>query len=190
MSTGQNMHAGVDFGSRMAGTTAIAWVEEGKLEVRISAKKQDADRFLEDYLTRLSPELVCIDAPLSLPAAYGGSGEDFMFRHADRELGAMSPLFLGGLTARAMRLQHRQPRISFLESYPAQVVRIMKLDTCYKEDLGCFLGQLQEILPFSINQAPSTWHEADALLAWYTGWRYKQGLAQSWGDPSEGLIWA
>lgn len=96
------MHIGIDFGSKLAGTTALCIGEAGEqLQVSSSEKGQDADLFLMAALEGKAPATLCIDAPLSLPLAYRQPNEnsDFFYRKADRQAKAMSPLFLGGLTA-------------------------------------------------------------------------------------------
>ncbi len=102
------MHwVGIDYGAKLAGTTAISFVENNQIKTVQSVRKQNADTFCLDWISRLKPDFIMIDAPLSLPLAYFGKGDDYFYRQADRELKAMSPLFLGGLTARAMRLANQ-----------------------------------------------------------------------------------
>jgi predicted nuclease with RNAse H fold len=96
---------GIDYGAKLAGTTVAAWNENGSLHWKCSGKKQDADKWLEEKLLQLRPDLIFMDAPLSLPGVYSGQGTDYFYREGDRALGAMSPMFLGGLTARAMQLK-------------------------------------------------------------------------------------
>lgn len=128
------MHVGIDYGSKLAGTTVLCWEQDGQLHYQQSEKKKDADQWLIQLIQELSPPEVFIDAPLSLPAAYHGKGEDFFYRDCDRELRAMSPMFLGGLTARAMKLRHllSPQQIVFQETYPAELVRnLPDLKECY-----------------------------------------------------------
>jgi predicted nuclease with RNAse H fold len=99
------MHFGIDYGSKMAGTTVITYNQDNVLYQRSSVKNGDADAFILDCVTELQPGQIYIDAPLSLPLACFGKGTDFFYREADRKLKAMSPMFLGGLTARAMKLR-------------------------------------------------------------------------------------
>ena len=98
--------AGIDYGSKLAGTTCIAWMKEGQLKIIQSAKNQDADEWIITQLDNESIDQIFMDAPLSLPPAFHDPlSDEFFYRAADRELKAMSPMFLGGLTARAMRLK-------------------------------------------------------------------------------------
>ncbi|MEO1517559.1 MAG: DUF429 domain-containing protein [Bacteroidota bacterium] len=188
------MHVGIDYGSKLAGTTVLCWEQDGQLHYQQSEKKKDADQWLIQLIQELSPPEVFIDAPLSLPAAYHGKGEDFFYRDCDRELRAMSPMFLGGLTARAMKLRHllSPQQIVFQETYPAELVRnLPDLKECYlkkKAMRADFLDKLQQLLPHPIHTMPTNWHQADAILAWMSGWRHQQNKAKQIGRPEEGLI--
>lgn len=188
------MIAGIDFGSKLAGTTVLAWFDGHKVQLLQSAKGQDADALLEKWVTDKQISRVFMDAPLSLPGVYNGEGSDYFYRAGDRELGAMSPLFLGGLTARAMRLAAgwRRAGLEVNEAYPGALWKVMgDKKLAYKKDLadlsGCLaLLQLhwQVKLPAVVN-----WHQFDALLALTTGFRHTQGKAKAYGDPHEGCIY-
>jgi len=60
------LHLGIDYGSKLAGTTAICVKIEGHLDLFQSGKKQDADLFISKIIHQYQPEKVFIDAPLSL----------------------------------------------------------------------------------------------------------------------------
>lgn len=182
--------AGIDYGSKMAGTTSICWSKGPSLVIEQSEKKQDADQFLADLFHTNDFDLIAIDAPLSLPAAYRHPDEtDYFFRTADREVGAMSPMFLGGLTARAMRLQSMfaSAERSFIECYPAGLVRQLKLEEYYKKDLALFAERLAAFLPTSVPDF-TNWHQADSVLAWLSAYRFRTGTHESFGRKSEGVI--
>jgi len=191
---------GLDFGARTAGTTVLVWNgRDGRLHLRACPRQTDADAWLERLLMPRPPRLVAIDAPLSLPRAYcctdPGNAPDFFFRAADRLAGAMSPLFLGGLTARAVALAHRLRRrgSTVLETYPRLVVQRRlpeNLQARYRhDDPETFARDLLPLLPQPCAEPPTSWHDVDALLAWWTAWRYAHHQAASLGDPDEGLIW-
>lgn len=180
---------GIDYGSRYAGTTAICSFINGELRIGQSAKKQDADEYILDHISAFKQALVFIDAPLSLPHVYKTNiGDDFFYRNADKVLQAMSPMFLGGLTARAMKLKQALEKEghSVIETYPAALVKELELQTWYKKDLSSFIKNLNPIIPL-INETHS-WHEADALLAWHSGYRYINKKHKTFGDCKEGLI--
>lgn len=189
---------GIDYGSKLAGTTVLA---AGNLSSKIvsfheSKPRQDADAFLWKTIAYLQPGLVGIDAPLSLPGVYTGlSGcSDYFYRIADKSLQAMSPMFLGGLTARAMQLTSRlkQSGITVLETYPsAQAQRMHLRDSGYKKSVPAIGEVLEKIrILFSEWQFTgcTTWHHVDALLALLAMYRFTQGIHERFGSEPEGLI--
>lgn len=187
-------HIGIDYGSKLAGTTAICWQEDDRLRTVQSEKKKDADRFILDFLEKYNPKSIFIDAPLSLPGAYFDKGDDYFYRVCDRELSAMSPMFLGGLTARAMKLkkQFKNKNIDVHESYPGGLVKLfdeLKVNYKKKEKVvtSDFIKVLTAHLPFPIDNAGS-WHEIDAILCWWCGYRFENNIAVIHGDPDEGII--
>lgn len=185
---------GVDYGSKLAGTTTIAWVEHEILKVVQSDKKRDADQFIKEFVVKLKPERIFIDAPLSLPGKYSGKGDDFFYRKADRVVKAMSPMFIGGLTARAMKLKEELEHygISFIEAYPSYLVQTqMKQYLDLYKQKGTeesFIHALTDKLPAKPMDSGWNWHMIDSVLAWYTGYRYLNGLHKAYGDPKEGVI--
>ena len=125
---------GVDFGAQKAGTTVISGIESGRLVFRRSKKQRSADKFLIGFFSKRDPALIMLDAPLSLPGVLRELPEysDYFYRVADRELSAMSPMFLGGLTARAMKLAAKFTKIghTVVECYPAKTGRILLGKSC------------------------------------------------------------
>ncbi|MFZ5972245.1 MAG: DUF429 domain-containing protein [Bacteroidota bacterium] len=183
--------AGIDFGSKLAGTTCVCYAEGNRLRVVQSQKKADADEFLMHHLGSRPFALAGIDAPLSLPRVYSGVGDDYFFRQADRQLKAMSPMFLGGLTARAMRLRHllQQQGVNVIECYPAALVdQTETLQHTYKKDLAGFHQSVATWLQAFQVPAFANWHQADSVLAWISAWRYSRGLHLSVGHAEEGVI--
>ncbi len=189
--------AGIDYGSKLAGTTVIAMVREGQVSWLCSQKKQDADAMIRQWSRDWEPELIFLDAPLSLPGVYTGQAgkSDYFYRAADQELKAMSPLFLGGLTARAMQLAHslRLADRRIVEVYPAPMATRLGLkEKGYKKsgDPSSMLFSLLDNNSWS-SELPEkvSWHMVDALLAALIGKRFLSGEAQAFGDPEEGQIW-
>lgn len=184
---------GIDYGSQLAGTTVIAHGEHNKIVFYQSVKRKSADEFIIDTIKTKIPfiDTLYIDAPLSLPAAYFNRGKDFMYRNADRELSAMSPMFLGGLTARAMRLAQelKELKISSYETYPAQVEKVILGQSTPKKvnpdvrAITTLFESAQLSLPAIRNR-----HQYDALWAWWAGYRHKNQVAKLIGDPNEGII--
>ncbi len=193
-------HCGIDYGSKLAGTTVVCTFDEGtgRVHFRASAPKGDADAFLLDYLLQTQPEFIFLDAPLSLPGVYRGlpGCGDYFYREADRPLGAMSPMFLGGLTARAMQLAAtlRRNGLAVYETYPAAQARLLNLHPeGYKKEpaaIGPVLGHIQKNHPglFSEISGATSWHHVDALLALLAAVRFTRGEHLVYGNAEEGVI--
>jgi uncharacterized protein len=181
----------IDYGSKLAGTTAVCFEKNNQLHLAQSVKKQDADAWLRQLISTKKPAAVYIDAPLSLPGVYRGEGSDYFYRAGDRAVGAMSPMFLGGLTARAMQLRAAFPAIPFFEIYPAHLRRTLLPEASFykKSNLPGFCEMLSQLLPLPLAQPPENWHQADAVLALLSGWRHGRGEAEAFGDEKEGVIW-
>lgn len=178
----------------MAGTTAICYCEHDSIRLVQSAKRQDADAFCESYLNKFYPTFVMIDAPLSLPGVYQNRGDDYFFRQCDRELGAMSPMFLGGLTARAMRLSQvwMKKGIVFYETWPRRVAgrfgfgQSSGLD---ERSVKAIVQQIEAETACSLAATIPSQHAFDALLAWYAGWCAESKKIQRAGSDEEGWIY-
>jgi len=162
--------------------------------------KVDADQFIQKAVAHFQPELVFIDAPLSLPGVYKNLHDfsDYHFRKADRETKAMSPMFLGGLAARAMELKDKLENlgIEVKETYPRLMANRFDLKKLgYKTNRNalkeCALqvkSCLKEPLRFTSSDV-RTWHHLDALLALMSAMSYKCGDFTTYGDPEEGMIY-
>lgn len=161
-----------------------------------SRKGEDADSLLTELIERFGIRHVFIDAPLSLPNAYYNKGDDFMYRQADRAIKAMSPMFLGGLTARAMQLKSKWllSGVTSTEVYPGGWVRqhesasnfYFKRTTGLTEDFIQLLKKEHSEYQFP---AAENWHQVDSMICWLIGLKYLQGKATAVGDPEEGQIW-
>ncbi|MEJ8802706.1 hypothetical protein [Pontibacter sp. H249] len=189
---------GVDYGSKLAGTTAAAYVADGKLQVSQSQRGHSADEWLWRLVNSVQPKQVFIDAPLSLPKVYSTgiytSTGEYFYRACDREVQAMSPMFIGGLTARAIQLRARlsEAGIAVLETYPSQLAKqLFPNQPEYKKShtaLPLFTELLQGFLPFMLQEPPATWHQFDSILAWCSGYRHSESKAILYGDAAEGRI--
>lgn len=195
--------AGIDYGSKLAGTTVIAYLDNGmQLHFYQSEKKKDADQFIINCLKENKIGQVYIDAPLSLPGVYTDpkTFHNYFYREADSALKAMSPMFLGGLTARAMQLRSKLPSVVFTEVYPSALVNELKIDrTIYKKQkkdiptLIAFLAKKFSFISSSLyayqQTAPlNNWHQVDALLALISGYRHQKNICIYYGNDYEGFI--
>ncbi len=179
---------GVDYGAKLSGNTVIACYQNSQVAFSQVDRKKDADAWLIKILTQLETDTIYIDAPLSLPAAYYGKGDSFHYREADRITKAMSPMFLGGLTARAMSLKHKLSNHTFFEIYPAYYQSEIVKSVHYKKDISLFLADLAQKEAFILLENPTNWHQVDSLLALLIGTRHQQNRHQEIGNKQEGII--
>ncbi len=149
-----------------------------------------SDEDIIEYVEKVNPSLVAVDAPLSLPknrcclekdceCAVGGH-----LRAAEREIrpyGRVLPLTFRGmkmLTLRGIALGKRLRKdFEVIETHPRTNQKILGIKDV-KEDLGRIL---------KIPNAP-TEHELDAILAALAGYFYLNGCVLELGDPEEGII--
>jgi len=190
------MLIGIDYGSKLSGLTAMAILDQGEIKVLQSKKNSDADRFILEHLAPGKPELLCVDAPLSLPSVYTNpaGGADYFYRQCDRELHAMSPMFLGGLTARAIKLKNQIETLGtkVWETYPSAIAIMYNMHGYKKttESIPTCLEFLFDIAPELKTTFPiENWHAFDALLCLWTAINISKQTAASYGDPNEGLIY-
>ena len=183
---------GVDYGSKLAGTTAIYYMQDNTLHCVQSKKKQDADIWLSNFINSEGITQVYLDAPLSLPGAFRGINDHYFYRKCDKLTKAMSPMFLGGLTARAIKLKDSLPDVKFVETYPAYLIKqILDWQDIYtkKEKINDrIIMKFQNLIPYEIKTKPMNWHQLDALACWYTGYRSVNEGVVTIGDSKEGLI--
>lgn len=192
------MLVGIDFGAKLAGSSVVAFIENGTVCFMQVPKKQDTDLFLKKWLINHKPAIIAIDAPLSLPKAYccgENVSKDFFFRKSDKILGAMSPMFLGGLTARAIQLKFNILQIyptCFIEVYPTALAKKWHLQELgYKKHISSIAkvnARIQELMRLALPPL-SNWHQVDAILALCSAIRYQNNQAESFGEATEGLIW-
>lgn len=189
---------GIDYGSKLAGTTVIAAWKEEQVTLMASRKKQDADAMILELAAVERPDFILLDAPLSLPNVYLNEEgyDDFFYRKLDRIVGGMSPMFLGGLTARAMRLKQNLTKLGIpvYETYPALHARHFDLKSMnYKKQVAHIppvVDFLSGKLPFSFDKiAIKSWHHVDGLLALYSAYRYFKNEHEMIGDEAEGFLY-
>lgn len=184
---------GVDYGAKKSGNTAVAISNGFKISIYQAEKGADSDRWLNKLLVKYPPYFVAIDAPLSLPKAWCGGNGDLFYRKCDSALKAMSPLFLGGLTARAVQFKRslEEKKTEVIECYPKGFVQKI-LDGYYPkagEILDETLQKLSKEHQLIFSQIPTNEHQIDATLSLIMAIRYQKGLAQAFGEEREGLIW-
>lgn len=179
--------------SRNTGACVLA----GPRRIRATVLHTDAE--ILEFVEAAHPELVVIDAPLSLPRGRrtieDRSGPHL--RACDRELGRLKvpffPLTLGPmrlLTVRGMRLAtalaHR--RVPVVEGYPGGAQDLLGLP---RKKAGARLLQKRlrsEGLGGELDRRPLTHDELDAVTIAWVGWNFRKGAGMLIGDPSEGLM--
>ncbi len=183
-------HIGIDFGGKLNGTTAICYRENRRLTFWQSTKKQDSSEMIKEFVHLHKPDFVFIDVPLSLPGVYRGlkGCTDYMYRAADRVLDAMSPMFLGGFTARGIELKDYliSQSIIVYETYPADIKRKCGIskDTPLEEVHAIFSKYIK--LPPA--EVPQNTHQLDALACWVGGRAYFRDSHLLAGNSKEGQI--
>ncbi len=193
------MIIGIDYGAKMAGTTVIARMyDHNKVDFFASAKNQDADQFIKDFIASNEDVwLAYVDAPLSLPKVYTESESEgnYFYREADKATGAMSPMFLGGLTARAMKLSKEITKqgVKVVETYPSKLAEVLKLkNKNYKKNrhqIAALCEELKEVSGFMFNnEEVVTWHHFDSLLCLYSAKRHEIQASMVFGNIVEGTI--
>lgn len=188
---------GIDYGSKLAGTTVIAYYGNSMVRFKGSKHQEDADRFILDHLQLLKPEHVFLDAPLSLPGRYYDQHNysDYFYREADKALGAMSPMFIGGLTARAIKLKDHLESLGMrvFETYPSHQSEVLGLPKDMYKRNEKHIFQLSQLVADNMkvevcHDQVVSWHHFDALLAYVSGLRYLRNNHLTIGDEREGLI--
>ena len=190
------MIVGIDYGARLAGTTSLAILEGKTVSIFTSVKKKDADTFLRSNIQEFMPDLIAIDAPLSLPKIYSQKeGSDYFYRAYDRELHAMSPMFLGGLTARAVQLKDywQKSGRQVIEVYPGGCIRarFQSLKSIYKTTRNAMPHAVEILLAktdWTLHEMPTHWHAFDALICLYIATLYLDGRHSQTGHLEEGVI--
>ena len=188
---------GIDFGKKLSGNTVICERSAEELVFLKVDKNKKTDEFIVRNIELRKPSLIFIDAPLSLPGVYQGKPyKDYFYRTCLQQLIAMSPMFLGGLTARAIQLKDaiEEMGIDIKETYPKALARQLHLEEkgyrLGKENLEACTQIISETSLIEIDKKQIlSWHHFDALLALISAIRYNRGLHYSFGDKEEGLIY-
>lgn len=156
-----------------------------------------SDEEILNYVQKEKPDLVAIDAPLSLPPGRKSIDErsSSHFRPCDEELRRRKirffPITLGpmrGLTERGIRLRSFLEVEGFgvIEVYPGGAQDIWNIPRV-KHNLSGLRGGLVR-LGISGLKKESTGHELDAATGALVGRLFLQGKAEVYGDHKTGAI--
>lgn len=191
---------GIDYGSKFTGNTVIAILQDMQILFMEVDKKVDADQFIRNAAEHFEPDWIFLDAPLSLPMVYSNpaKGGNYHFRQADLECRAMSPMFLGGLAARAIELkdQLEEMGIRVYETYPRIRAKSLGLEPlgykAKKSAIASCVAQIKKGLSPKLELDPAdlkTWHHVDALLALLSAMAYESDDCKIYGNQEEGRIY-
>ncbi len=177
---------GIDLAGKQENPSGLAILAGNKMKLFTSY----ADNEIFDLIDELKPQVIVIDAPLSLPkgrcclekdckCAVGGH-----FRQAERDIrqyGRVLPLTFRGmkmLTLRGIKLSTElKKEYEVLESHPNTTSKILKFEDHYSG-----LNQF-----FNIS-SEATEHELDAGILVLTGLFYLKNCYNELGDPGEGTM--
>ncbi len=190
---------GVNYGSKLSGNTLIAIYKDSSIVFMDVDKGVDADGFILKAASHFNPSYVFLNVPLSLPGIYHkiDGCDDYHFRKADKDLNSISPMFNGGLAARAMELKAELENIGseVFETCPRILAKRFGFPAKgyqgSNQGLKCCRTQLTECFKDTIAIKPSdikSWYHLDALLILMSAMNFEQGCADAYGNKEEGLI--
>lgn len=177
---------GIDLAGKQDNPTGICVLNQDHVILKTVYNNKD----IIDYVKKVNPTLIAIDAPLSLPKGRCCLEKDCKcakfghYRQAEREIhpyGRVLPLTFRGmkiLTLRGIKLARElKEDFQLIETHPRTSQKQLGINDI-KEDLS------------PIYKLPSdpTEHELDALLAAVTGYLYLKEECIKLGDPEEGII--
>ena len=188
--------AGIDLSGRTKGTTALAWVEGDPprvVEVVADRGLRENDELARRCLER-APEVVAIDAPLSLPhvvtctkrdcprcapdARYGSrevDGKSAWAKIGHVEKPPMPTVMLAAIAFRAIHLRRLlQPRAHVIETWPMGTYRALARGEPHGDTGDDWRRRLLEALGLVVEGSTD---RLDAVAAAYAGWRWLNGSA-------------
>lgn len=155
------------------------------------------DKEILDLVEREKPDLIAIDAPLSLPQKRKSlkRKSKIHFRKCDKELWKLKikffPITLGPmrkLTERGMKLKRilEEKKFKVIEVYPGATQDILKIPR-KKEGLEKLKRGLEK-LGIKMPKKKLNGDELDAITCAFTGWLYLKKNYLALGDKKEGEI--
>jgi len=185
---------GIDLAGSEKRNTGICVLNEN-LEAKCFVVHKDEE--ILNLIEKIKPNLIAIDAPLSLPKGRKSLDrrEKIHFRECDKKLWELGikffPITLGPmrmLTKRGTKLRKILERKGYkvIEVYPGATQDILKIA---RKSAG--LEKLREDLKklgIKIEKRELTHDELDAITAAFTGYLYLKRLTLSLGDDKEGVI--
>ena len=184
---------GIDLAASEKRKTGICLLNE-KLETKCFVVFKDKE--ILKLAEKERPDLIAIDAPLSLPKGRKSleKTEKIHFRECDRQLWNYGikffPITLGPmrkLTQRGIKLRKiLEKKFKVIEVYPGATQDILKIPRKQKGLEKLKKGLLK--LGIKIEKKELSGDELDAITAAFTGWLYLKGKCKAIGQKSEGQI--
>lgn len=190
---------GIDLSAKTENDTGIAIIHHNKLFF----KTVFSDEEILAEIIKEDPEVVAIDAPLSLPEGRCCLEKECKcstkghFRESDKKMrkyGRVLPLTFQGmklLTFRGIQLKTsikmlrgKNSKLKIIETHPRTSAKIMGL----VEDKKTTVNSLNTFFVLNKKADELTGHELDSALAALTGAYYIFKKFKELGDPSEGTI--
>jgi len=187
---------GIDLAGSEKRNTGICILNEN-LETKYFVVHKDEE--ILDLIEKFTPDLIAIDAPLSLPKGRKSLDrrEKIHFRECDKKLFELGikffPITLGPmrmLTKRGIKLRRILEKKGYkvIEVYPGATQDILKIA---RKNVS--LKKLREGLEklgikIKIERRELTHDELDAITAAYTGYLHLKGMSVSLGNEDEGTI--
>jgi predicted nuclease with RNAse H fold len=185
---------GIDLAGSEKRNTGICILNEN-LEAKCFVVHKDEE--IVNLIEKFKPDLIAIDAPLSLPKGRKSLDrrEKIHFRECDKKLFELGikffPITLGPmrmLTKRGIKLRKILEKKGYkvIEVYPGATQDILKIPR-----KNASLKKLREGLKklgIKIEGRELTHDELDAITAAYTGYLHLRGMSASLGNEEEGVI--
>jgi predicted nuclease with RNAse H fold len=185
---------GIDLAGSEKRNTGICVLNK-KLEAECYIVKTDEE--ILKIVEKFKPDLIAIDAPLSLPKGRKSleRKENIHFRECDKKLWEFGikffPITLGPmriLTQRGIKLRKilKKRDYNVVEVYPGATQDVLKIPR-KGINLKKLLNGLRN-LGIKTEKKQLTHDELDAITAAYTGYLHLKGMSLTLGNPKEGTI--
>jgi hypothetical protein len=185
---------GIDLAGSERRNTGICILNKN-LEAKCFVVHKDEE--ILDLIEKFKPDLIAIDAPLSLPKGRKSLDrrEKIHFRECDKKLFELGikffPITLGPmrmLTKRGIKLRRILEKKGYkvIEVYPGATQDILKIPR--KNASLKKLKKGLEKFEIKIERRELTHDELDAITAAYTGYLHLKGMSVSLGNDNEGTI--
>ena len=181
---------GIDLGGRTTNKTAVSLLDSENRSVEVYSSEDvgrvtaKIDANFINFVNNLNADIIGIDAPLSLPDF---TKPDYLYRKADKVAGALSPMTIGEITARAIYLSHIF-NAEIFEVYPKSILKLHNLpSTGYKNDpskLIMIIEAIKQKYSIEIIDFPLTGDNVDSVLCAVVLIHYLEGNYEMYGEEN------